>query len=215
MIQNPTPSRSPLISDRIIVGALLFLGLLPTAAGIYRLVELGGAAPVTAENARFHASPAPVVLHVVGSLIYSLLGAFQFAQGLRRRNLSWHRSAGRVIAIAGLVSALSGFWMTLYYPAASNDGPALYYVRLFVAPAMAFCLVMGVYAITGRNTRSHGAWMLRAYALGMGAGTQVFTHLGYMLLVATPTGYSRDAMMALGWLLNAALAEWIIWRSRR
>lgn len=197
-------------TNRIVVGALLFLGLVPAAAGIYRLFELGTDATITGDNARFHTAPLPVVLHIVSSLVYSLVGAFQFSAGFRRHNLPWHRRAGRIIALAGIVSALSGLWMTLHYPAAANDGPTLFYVRLVVAPAMFFFLVMGVYAIMQRKIQVHGAWMLRAYALGLGAGTQVFTHVGYMLLVATPNGLSRDAMMALGWLINAAVAEWLI-----
>jgi len=201
--------------DRLILAVLIFLSLVPAAAGIYRVISLAAGAAVTEENARFHSAPFPVVVHILSSLVYCLLGAFQFAPGFRANHRSWHRKSGRVIAAAGLASALTGLWMTLYYPAAANDGPALYYIRLIVAPAMVFSLLMGIYAATQKKLQSHGAWMLRAYALGLGAGTQVFTHVGYMLLVATPTGPSRDAMMALGWLINAAVAEWIFRRKFR
>lgn len=200
--------------DIFILIALTFLSLVPTAAGIYRVVTLAGSAEMNAENARFHIAPAPVVIHIVSSLIYCLLGAFQFAPGFRQKHRNWHRKSGRFLAALGLTSALSGLWMTLYYPAASNDGPALFYIRLIVAPAMTVFLFLGVRAVMRKEFMSHGEWMLRAYALGLGAGTQVFTHVAWSLAVGTPFGASRDAMMGLGWLINYALAEWIIQRSR-
>ena len=46
-------------------------------------------------NARFVASPIPVLLHIASVTIYSLLGAFQFSAGLRRRWPGWHRAEGR------------------------------------------------------------------------------------------------------------------------
>ena len=50
---------------------------------------------------------------------------------------------------------------------------------------------------------------MRAYALGMGAGTQVFTHLPWIIAGgALPTGYTRDAAMAAGWIINLAFVEW-------
>jgi hypothetical protein len=105
-------------------------------------------------------------------------------------------------------------WMTQFYPPAKIDGPSLYYIRLVVAPAMILCLGLGIYAIVRGDRIRHGAWMLRSYALGMGAGTQVFTHIGWTLLFSPPAGLSRDIAMALGWLINIAAAEWVIWRAR-
>ena len=40
---------------------------------------------------------------------------------------------------------------------------------------MAACLVLGVAAIRRRDIAAHRAWMIRAYAIGLAAGTQVFT----------------------------------------
>jgi hypothetical protein len=56
------------------------LGLIPLAAGAFRLTELAGGAEITSANARFFASPLPVVLHIVSAGVYAILGAFQFAR---------------------------------------------------------------------------------------------------------------------------------------
>lgn len=58
---------------------------------------------------------------------------------------------------------------------------------------------------------AHGAWMLRGYALGMGAGTQVLTHLPWFVFVGgTPGEASRAVMMGLAWIINASVAEYVI-----
>jgi hypothetical protein len=54
--------------------------------------------------------------------------------------------------------------------------------------------------------------MLRGYAIGMGAGTQVVTHLPWILLVGQPSEGPRAVMMIGAWALNLAVAEWIIRR---
>jgi hypothetical protein len=56
--------------------------------------------------------------------------------------------------------------------------------------------------------------MIRAYAIGMGAGTQVLTHLPWFILVGKPGESARTALMGAGWVINVVVAEWIIRRSR-
>jgi hypothetical protein len=141
--------------------------------------------------------------------VFSILGAFQFAPGFRRRNRRWHRVAGRVLVPAGLVAALSGLWLS-FTPAAVLGG-SLAVIRLVVAVAMAGSLVLGFVAVRRRDFPGHRAWMMRGYALGMGAGTQAFTvGAAQAFGPLTPTG--RVAMMTLAWLINVAVAEWIIRR---
>ena len=201
--------------ERWILAGLLLLCVVPVAAGLARMGQLASGANVTAENARFFASPLPVVLHILALIPYSILGAFQFIPGLRRRRPRWHRAIGRILIPCGLIVALSGLWMTLFYPWPAGDGELLYLMRLMVAPAMAFSILWGAAAIRRRDFTQHGAWMLRAYAIGMGAGTQVFTHLPWLLFMGAdvaPDELSRALMMGAGWLINILVAEWIIRR---
>lgn len=196
---------------------LLLLAAVPVVAGIARLVELAGGGEVTAANARFFAHPLPVVIHLLAVIPYTLLGALQFSAGIRRRHPAWHRVAGRIVAPCGLVAALTGLWMTLVYPWPEGDGPVLYVTRLIVGLAMAGCLVLGVDAVVRRHDlEAHGAWMIRAYALGLGAGTQVLTHLPWFIFVGgMPIPEAPRALfMAGAWVINAGVAEAII-RSRR
>ena len=199
-------------ADWLLPLGLVVLAVVPLLAGGVRLAELAGGAAVTARNARFFASPAPAVLHILAVSVYGLLGAFQFAPGFRRRHGRWHRIAGRVLVPCGLSAGLTGLWMTQYYPNANNDADVVYALRLLFGSAMVASIIMGVLAVRRRDFAAHGAWMIRAYAIGLGAGTQVLTHLPWFVLVGTPGVTSRAALMGAGWVINVIVAEWAIRR---
>jgi uncharacterized membrane protein len=202
-------------SDWLIPAGLIALSLVPAIAGTVRIVELAHGAEITPANARFFASPLPVLLHIPAVIVYSILGAFQFAPAFRRRRREWHRAAGRVLIPCGLVAALSGLWMTNFYPWPAGDGQLIYLERLVFGSAMVASITLAILAIRRRDFTSHGAWMIRAYAIGLGAGTQVLTHLPWFVLVDGKPGEGpRAVMMGAGWVINVVVAEWIIRRGR-
>lgn len=192
---------------------LVALGAIPVLAGTARLVELAGGPAVIPADARFTDSPAAVVMHVVCSVVFALVGAFQFAGGLRRRYPRWHRAAGRVLVVAGLGVAVSALWLTLVYAPKENTGDLLYVLRLVFASAMVAAIVQGFAAIRRRDVAAHRAWMIRAYAIGLAAGTQAFTEgVGGALFGGNVL--ALDVSRGLGWVINLAVAEWVIRRSR-
>lgn len=212
-----TSSTRPALTrtDWLIPTGLILLGLVPVLAGAVRLTELAGGAEVTPDNARFVASPIPVVVHIISVTLYSFLGALQFSPGLRRRRLGWHRAAGRLLVPCGLGTALSGLWMTVFYAHPADTGAAVTGERLVVGSAMFLAVVLGFAAVRRRDIGRHRAWMIRAYALGLGAGTQAFTQLPWMLLVGPLDKSSKALLMAAGWAINIIIAERIIRRSPR
>lgn len=201
-------------SDWLIPAGLIALSVVPALAGSVRLAQLAGGAEVTPENARFFAAPLPVMIHIPAAIVYSILGAFQFSPGLRRRRRAWHHAAGRILIPCALLVALSGLWMAHFYPWPQGDGHLVYAERLVFGAAMVLSIVLGLHAIKRRDFLSHGEWMIRAYAIGLGAGTQVLTHLPWFVLVEDKPGeLARGVMMGAGWIINLLVAEWII-RSR-
>jgi len=186
------------------------LSVVPVVAGSLRLLEVGGGPQLLPTNPRIDAFPAPVVVHIVAAVLYVLLGAFQFSARLRRRRPGWHRTAGRVLVGAGLVVAVSALWLTLAYPGAPG-GDLLWAIRLLVGSAMAAGIVLGFTAIRRRDIAAHRAWMIRAYALAVGAGTQVFTQSVGEAVFGT-SELSTALSVSSGWVLNAAVAEWVIRR---
>ena len=201
-------------SEWFIPAGLIALSFVPVLAGTFRLIQLGGGADITPDNARFFATPLPVVLHIISVTIYCVLGAFQFAPGFRRRRPDWHRVAGRVVVPCGLVAALTGLWMAHYYPRPNFDGTLLYAIRLLVGSAMVLFIYLGMAAIWRRDILGHHPWMMRGYALGLGAGTQVLTHLPWYLFPSIRGEQTRAALMGAGWAINLAFVEWILMRER-
>jgi hypothetical protein len=191
------------------VVGLVALSVVPLGAGWFRLQTLARGAAVTAENARFVASPAPVAVHVTAATLFGIVGAFQLASGLRGGpGLKRHRVLGPLLWVSGLLVALSGLWMTLFYPNAEGDGLALFWMRVLVGSGMIGALVLGARAIGRRDFAEHGAWMLRAYALAMGAGTQAVLLIPPMLVFGHVSMGARAVLMGSGWLLNVLVAEW-------
>jgi len=190
--------------------ALVVLSLIPVIAGSLRVLEIAGGAYLLPANPRIEAVPAPVVVHILAAALYALLGALQFSARLRRRRPKWHRRSGRLLVGAGMLVALSGLWMTLFYTGAPG-GDLLWAVRLLVGSAMVASIVLGFTAIRRRDIAAHRAWMIRAYALAVAAGTQAFTQGVGEALFGT-SDLSTAVSVSSRWVINAAVAEWVIRR---
>ncbi|MEV6494372.1 DUF2306 domain-containing protein [Actinoplanes sp. NPDC051633] len=191
--------------------ALIALSAIPLAAGAFRVAQLTGGPAVVAADDRFAGLPALVVVHIAGAALYVLAGAFQFVPRIRRRHLSWHRRAGRLLAVAGLAVAGSALGMTLLYAPKSGTGGLLYVLRLVFASAMAACLILGFTAVRRHDIAAHRAWMIRAYAIGLAAGTQAFTE-GIGGAVFGTGDLAGDLAKGAGWVINLAIAEFVIRR---
>ena len=190
---------------------LILLSVIPLIAGALRVTQIAGGPEIIPANARF-SPPLPVVLHIVSATLFAILGAFQFVNSFRRRMPGWHRAAGRLLVLCGLLVGLSGLWMTLFYPRADGTGDLLYAFRLLFGSAMVVSIVLGFLAIRKRDFAGHRAWMMRGYAIGLTAGTQALTQLVGGLIIGPPTALSGALLIGAGWVINLAVAEWAIRR---
>lgn len=198
-------------SNWLVPIGLIALTFIPVLAGVIRLVSLAGGGPVTADNARFFAMPLPVIIHIIGATLFCVLGAFQFVPGLRRPRSRWHRITGRILIPCGIAAALSGLWMTVYYPLSPHlQGEFLYGFRILISSFMAVSIVLSFSAILRRNVAQHRAWIMRGYAVAQGAGTQALISILWLVFLGTPNEVVRDMLLIAGWIINLAVAEWII-----
>jgi hypothetical protein len=116
--------------------------------------------------------------------------------------------------VLGLAVALSALWLTLFYPRQPGTGALAFLFRLAFGSGMATSLLLGLSAIRRRDITRHRAWMTRAYALALGAATQVFT-LGIGPAVFGPGELTHDLSLGAAWFINLAVAEYAIRRSPR
>jgi uncharacterized membrane protein len=197
-----------------VTAGLVALSLVPILAGSARLVELSGGPDLLPLRVG-DPSPVPLVVHIVSVIVFAALGAFQFSAGIRRRRIGWHRAAGRLLVLAGLVVALSALWLTLFFPR-TEGGDLLFVFRLLAGSGLAASLILGVTAVRRHDVVRHRAWMTRAYALALGAGTQVFT-LSIGQAIFGVGDLSEALLQGAGWAINLAVAEWFIrqWPARR
>lgn len=205
------PAQNKLSTWRV-PAILVALGLPPLIAGIVRMVQVAGGAQTLEPDERFTDLPAPLYLHVVAVIVYALLGASQFSPGLRTRHRRVHRQLGQIALVAAFLVAISALWMTFAYPFKPGTGRILFVTRVVVATALAYALAEAYLAIRRRHVREHRAWMIRAYALGLGAATQMLT-LGFGEPIFGDGEVSHDLLMAAGWGINALVAERIIRRT--
>jgi uncharacterized membrane protein len=206
-----TRSTRPTRSTGWVPLAPIALVVVPAIAGSLRLLELAGGPQLMAVNARMTASPVPVVVHIISAVAYAILGAFQFSSRFRRRRPGWHRAAGRVLVVLGLAVAFSALWMTLFYPRQPGTGELAYAFRLAFGSGMAASIILGLTAIRRRDIARHRAWMTRAYALALGAGTQVFTQ-GVGKAIFGTSEVTTDLCLGAAWAINLAVAEYVIRR---
>jgi uncharacterized membrane protein len=204
---RPRPRR-----DWWIPTSLLLLAAVPSAGGVFRVVDLSGGR--TAENARFFDLPVPILVHIFGATTFLVLGALQVWPSFRRRRPAWHRWSGRVLVPAGISGGLSGMWMATFSDVPAHDNTALMWLRLLFGAVMVAGLVLGLVAIRRGDVRTHQRWMARAYAVAQGAGTQALFLGPYVALVGQPSGAPKAVVMGAAWAVNLAAAEWLVRRSQ-
>ena len=202
-------------SEWFLLIGLLVITIIPCVTGALRLVEINTSVALLPVNPRIELLPIPAVFHIFSSIIYCIVGAFQLLPSIRRHFLKWHRLAGRLLVVAGIISAVSGLWMTHYYPLPQElQGNLLYFVRIIVGSLMVVYIVLGLSAVLNRKISQHSAWMIRAYALGLGAGMQALVVIPWSLTVGEPSGFTLDILMTLAWGINIAVGEWFISQQR-
>jgi uncharacterized membrane protein len=198
-------------SGRWVPFALVALVGIPALFGSLRLIGLAGGPQLMPADPRMTASPVPVIVHIVSAVGYAILGAFQFSASLRRRRPGWHRVAGRVLVVLGLAVAVSAVWMTLFYPRQPGTGVLAFLFRLAFGSGLAACLVLGLTTIRRGDVMRHRAWMTRAYALALGAATQVFTK-GIGPAIFGTSQLTLDLSLGAAWAINLTVAEYVIRR---
>ena len=195
-----------------LLGFLFIFSFVPVFGGLLRVIEIIGGPQIIPENPRVLEAPIPAALHVISSFVFCVFGALQFLPSIRKHYPRFHRTNGLLVATSGILVATTGLWMTHFYSFPDElQGNLLYWFRVIASVSMAGFILLGIVSIRKRNLTGHYAWMISAYAIGLGASTQTVLGLAWMMSLGNePLGFERDLMMASAWIINIAVAQWII-----
>lgn len=188
--------------------ALAFCTFIPVMMATVRVVQIPlGALPD--DSLRLLSAPVAFFCHSLAGALFGVLGPLQFVRALRMRFGTLHRLAGRVFVLAGAGLALSG--LALLLQVESLSAGLLDAARVVFSLALIVVLVLGVVAARAHDMPRHRAWMIRAYALGMGTGTAALIMFPIYLFTGNPpAGLASDIVVVVLWLLNIALGEWVV-----
>ena len=193
-----------------LVLALAFCTFIPVMMAAVRVVQIPlGAVPE--DSLRLASVPVGFFVHSLAGVLFGVLGPLQFVRALRRRFGALHRLSGRVFVLAGVGLALSGLALLLQVESIATG--LLDAARGFFGLALIVVLVLGVAAARAHNMLRHRAWMIRAYAIGMGSGTVALVLFPvYLISGEPPTGLTTDIVVVGMWLLTIAVGEWVVRR---
>ena len=193
-----------------LVLALAFCTFIPVMNGAVSVVQIPlGALPE--DSMRLASVPVTFFLHSLGGVLFGILGPLQFFRALRMRFGTLHRLSGRVFVLAGAGLGLSGLALLLQVESIRTG--FLDAARGVFSLALIAALVLGVAAARAHDILRHRAWMIRAYAIGMGTGTVALIMFPiYLITGGPPMGLASDIVVVGMWLLNITLAEWVVWR---
>jgi hypothetical protein len=190
-------------------------------------------------------NPHWLLLHIAGGMAAIVFGLFQFVGSLRNSHPPIHRSMGIAYLAAVLVAGTAGLRLSPDTAAFAADGltdgktfdlsaiglsPAFlgygpsstYSPSQFFPVVLAFATLSAVWLVTSavafayarqRRFDLHRAWMIRSYSLTFAAVTVRL--IGLPLLVLTRNPVVAIICTFWSWILNLAVAEWLIRRSAR
>lgn len=185
---------------------------LPWVVSVVRVGQIAlGAWPESAQ--RLATAPVAWFLHALAGVLFGALGPLQFVRALRWRFGRPHRWAGWAFVMAGAGLALAGLALLLQVEIVASAGLAA--TRAALGLALPWALLRAVAAVRACDWRGHRAWMIRAYAIGMGTTTVWLAVLPIQLLTGERlTGWAADLALVGMWLLSIALGEVVARRQR-
>lgn len=196
-----------------LVLALAFFTAIPILNALVQVFQIpSGTYPD--DSARLAVAPFAWFAHVLAGVAFGITGPVQFVRALRHRFGALHRLSGRIFVLSGGILGLSG--LSLLVQVTSVRTPVADTARGIFGLALLVALALAMAAIRARDVPRHRAWMIRAYAIGMGLGAVALVFFPiYIVTGRPPMGLASDFLFVASWLLTIALAEMVIRKTSR
>ena len=162
-------------------------------------------------DVRYAQNAGLVVAHALPALVFIGLAPFQFVRRIRAQRLWLHRWSGRVCVLAGTIFGATGLGLG-FKTALLYGGPNETAAVTAMAAVLLVSLAMAVRHIRRREIALHREWMIRAFAMGLTAGTVtvVAALLGLSAAVRQSPREFIGIAFWLGFVINLIAAEaWI------
>lgn len=148
---------------------------------------------------RYVLNPWIAYLHILPGVVYLFGAPLQLSIRIRRRNIRFHRTLGRLLIPAGLMTGVFAIVVGIVMPfgmLAEASATVLFGLYFIVALALAYR------AIRSRDVTVHRRWMIRAFAIGAGVGL-----IRIVVGLATAFGFGiEESFGAAFWIAFAVMA---------
>jgi uncharacterized membrane protein len=192
---------------------LVFLTAIPVLNSLVLVFQIPSGI-YSKESAHLAVAPVSLFVHALAGVAFGIIGPVQFVRALRHRFGRLHRVLGRIFMLSGATIGLSG--LSILAQVTSQRTPMVDIARGFFGLALLVALAMAIAAIRNRDLPRHRAWVIRAYAIGMGLGTVALVFIPlYIVTGQPPIGPTSDILFVVSWLLTIAIAEVVVRRSSR
>jgi uncharacterized membrane protein len=184
----------------------LVIMLLSVGVGGYALyLASTGFAAMPLQNPML--DPYGLQVHVAGSGVAMLVGAFQFFKPLRAKAPALHRWIGRIYVAACVIGGVAGGVIAL----SSTAGPIAGWGFLTLALLWVPFTLLALRAAMRRDFIAHERWMIRSFALTFAAVTlRIYLPVA---IIQNQGEFPLDAYRAIAWLAwvpNLIVAELFI-----
>lgn len=157
---------------------------------------------------RYYRHPLVSFIHMGTGILFLLFAPLQFSTKFRAKNLTLHRWIGRVLMTAGLVAGVTGILAGLWLPAFGGISTML--AVWFFGIANIICFLRSFWCARNRMIPAHREWIMRAFAIGLGVGTQRILIFIFMPFQLAPFDQIFGPLLWLGIAINLLVAEtWI------
>lgn len=187
---------------------LAFGSAIPVLSALVQVAQiLTGTYPT--DSARLAVAPIAWFAHVLAGAAFGIIGPVQFVRAVRHRFGALHRVSGRIFVLSGAILGLSG--LSLLAQVTSVTTPLADIARGLFGLGLLIALALAMAAIRDRDIQRHRAWMIRAYATGMGLGVVglVFFPV-YIVTGQPPMGLASDILFVGSWVLTIVIGEVVV-----
>ncbi|RDL42898.1 hypothetical protein DN730_17025 [Marinomonas piezotolerans] len=148
--------------------------------------------------------------HISSSFIFMWLMLLQCVFMTAHKKIIIHKIIGFFSIASGYVITITALILTDNVTTNPFDSVLLEYIRFGISLLMIFFLTRAVVSICYRRYGTHWQSMLRCYALAMGAGTQIITHIPWFIMPSLLNETTRTISMLSAWAINLVIAELVI-----